>query len=86
MTQSLTAESKAERESRARRATSQLMQRQPHVSCTGWRFHCICSRHQTQADGLLDRHRQAIVNEDEHLQLLLKQEITNQQVTLGRKR
>jgi len=62
------------------------MQRQPHVSCTGWRFHCICSRHQTQADGLLDRYGQAIVNEDEHLQALLKQEITNQQVTLGRKR
>jgi hypothetical protein len=68
----------------ARSQSAELLRRVPRVSCTGWKFHCLCPRHQAQADGLAARHRHALEHDDQHTAELLRDEILYLQNTLGR--
>lgn len=68
----------------ARRERLTLQRQQPHVSCSGWKWHCLCPHHANLGGGLLDRFEEAVRSEDQGLTLLLRTEINNIQKTLGR--
>jgi hypothetical protein len=70
----------------ARSQTAELLKRVPDVSCTGWRFHCICTKHRAQADGLAARYQAALQHDDAHTTELLRTEILHIQNTLARTR
>ena len=43
--------------------------------CTGWRYHCLCSTHQTEPDGLMVRYQRALNARNTKAATSLRQEI-----------
>ena len=69
----------------ARARTAALLRRQPRVSCSGWRYHCLCPRHQGDGDGLPARYRKALQDGRATYAEQLAAEIEHLQTTLGRR-
>ena len=64
---------------------TRLLQEQPHVSCNGWQFYCICDKHAFSAGGILDQYRIALENGHTTRAEHLETDIRRQQINLARK-
>lgn len=51
--------------------------------CTGWRYHCLCSQHQTEPDGLMTRYKRALANRNFITAVSLRKEIDHITNTMG---
>ena len=67
------------------RVSHQLLRRQTRVSCSGWKFWCVCQNHLHESDGLFARYRLALRNGNERQVDVLQREIQKLQDTLGRR-
>ena len=51
--------------------------------CTGWRYWCLCPKHQTEPDGLTIRYKRALTAGDTKTATDLRKEIDHISQTMG---
>jgi len=61
-----------------------LKQLQPRVSCSGWKYHCICPEHVNVTGGILSQYRRLLEAGDSNNAAVVRKEIRHLQKTLGR--
>lgn len=70
--------------SRARQMRTALQAQQPTVMCSGWRFHCVCPRHQREPLGPLAQYELHLRNNNERRAEARRKEVEELQRTLGK--